>query len=82
MNIEQNKIISLLAAILEGTQVPRSFGAGYLGAATAPWDELRGELRLFGYPDLEEHKEKLIKALGLNNALEENDGKRSSARSQ
>ena len=61
--MKREKVISLLAAILEGTQVPRSFGEGYLGAATKPWDELRGELGLFGYPDVKEHERKLTEAL-------------------
>jgi len=59
--MEYKSVIRLIAEILEVTQVPRAFGKGDLGAATKPWDELRGTLRLFGYPNADEHEAALHK---------------------
>ena len=58
-------VIDLLAKALAGLQVPMSIGGQQmLGAAYRPLVDLRGELRLFGYPDAEEHEVALRKVLG------------------
>lgn len=58
-----------LAKILAGLQVARSISGGHvLGAAREPYDALRHELGLFGWPDAAEHEQRLRKHLTVLNA--------------
>lgn len=54
---EHKDIVRLIAEILSGVQVPLSLGV--LGVVAEPLGELRNRLRLHGWPDADEHEEKL-----------------------
>ena len=43
------KLITLIAEVLSGTQVPISLGKHILGTATKPLYEIRDRLHLLGY---------------------------------
>jgi hypothetical protein len=60
---EQEAIIANLGAIISGLQVPMSIAPHVLGAAYQPLCDVRGQLRLFGYPKAEEVAAELKKAL-------------------
>jgi hypothetical protein len=52
-----------LAAVLAGLQVARSISRKPFGAALEPYDRLRRELGLFGWPDAAEHETRLRERL-------------------
>lgn len=54
---DQKDIVRLIAEILSGIQVPLSLGV--LGVAVEPLGKLRDRLCLRGWPDADEHEEKL-----------------------
>lgn len=60
---EQQKLMENLAKVLAGLQAPMSINHAMIGAAYEPLVAIRDQLHLRGWPDADEHKEALIKAL-------------------
>lgn len=61
----RDRVIRLIAEILEGLQVPLSIPGGHLGTARESTKQLRGELGLFGWPPADEIEQNLRKRLGI-----------------
>ena len=59
----EQTIVSLLAELLSGTQVPRSISKHMLGAGVESWDRLRVRLNLYGWVSPVEIEARLQSAL-------------------
>lgn len=59
--MDNDKFIRLVAELLAKTQVLRSIGA--LRGANAEWDQLRTEMKLFGWMDADEIESRIKSVL-------------------